>query len=193
VVGARILCMTTAFDDTGQHPVTSAIAAVSQLLREVADLGLWTLRPAETAANLTAIAQLRHQITELELRHARHADRLDLGAAAGAADTSSHWANATRQTKRDAKRRLELAKLLDHDHEPVRDAMAAGQVSEEQAAVIVKGVDALPVEHRRDAEAHLIGCAAEHDPVALRRLAHRVLEVVAPEIAEAHELKALQR
>ena len=125
--GARILCMTTAFDDTGQHPVTSAIAAVSQLLREVADLGLWTLRPAETAANLTAIAQLRHQITELELRHARHADRLDLGAAAGAADTSSHWANATRQTKRDAKRRLELAKLLGCEHEPVRDAMAAGQ------------------------------------------------------------------
>ena len=71
--------------------------------------------------------------------------------------------------------------------------MAAGQVSEEQAAVIVKGVDALPVEHRRDAETHLIGCAAEHDPVALRRLAHHVLEVVAPEIAEAHELKALQR
>ena len=71
--------------------------------------------------------------------------------------------------------------------------MAAGQVSEEQAVVIVKGVDALPVEHRRDAEAHLIGCAAEHDPVALRRLAHQVLEVVAPEIAEEHELKALQR
>ena len=70
--------------------------------------------------------------------------------------------------------------------------MAAGQVSEEQAVVIVKGVDALPVEHRRDAEAHLIGCA-QHDPVALRRLAHRVLEVVAPEIAEDHELKALQR
>jgi hypothetical protein len=46
--------------------------------------------------------------------------------------------------------------------------------------VIVKGVDALPVEHRRKAETHLIGCAAEHDPVALRRLAHHVLEVVAP-------------
>ena len=185
--------MTTAFDDTGQHPVTSTIAAVSQQLRDVADLGLWTLRPAETDANLTALAELRHQITELELRHAHHADRLDLGAAAGATDTGSYWANTTRQTKRDAKRRLELAHALDHDHEPVRDAMAAGQVSEEQAAVIVKGVDALPVEHRRDAEAHLIGCAAEHDPVALRRLAHQVLEVVAPEIAEAHELKALQR
>ena len=71
--------------------------------------------------------------------------------------------------------------------------MAAGPVSEEQAVVIVKGVDALPVEHRRDAEAHLIGLAPQHDPVALRRLAHHVLAVVAPEIAEAHELKALQR
>ena len=55
----------------------------------------------------------------------------------------------TRQTTRDAKRRLGLAHALDRDHEPVRDATAAGTVSEEQAAVIVKGVDAVPVEHRR--------------------------------------------
>ena len=101
--------MTTAFDDTGQHPVTSTIAAVSQQLHDVADLGLWTLRPAETETNLTALARLRHQITELELRHAQHADRLDLGAEAGASDTAAWWANQTRQTKRDAKRRLELA------------------------------------------------------------------------------------
>ncbi len=60
---------------------------------EVADLGLWTLRPAETETNLTALAQLRHQITELELRHAHHADRLDLGAQAGATDTAAWWAN----------------------------------------------------------------------------------------------------
>jgi hypothetical protein len=185
--------MATVLDDTGQHPVTSTIAAISQQLREVADLALWTLGAAETDANLSALAALRHQITELELRHAQHADHLDLGAHAGAADTASWWANTTRQTKRDTKRRLALANALDHDHEPVRDAMAAGHVSEDQAAVIVTGVDALPVEHRRTAETHLIGCAAAHDPVALRRIAHRVLEVVAPEIAEAHELQALER
>jgi len=43
--------MTTAFDDTGQHPATSTIAAVTQLLHEVADHGLWTLpaaRPTPT-------------------------------------------------------------------------------------------------------------------------------------------------
>ena len=55
----------------------------------------------------------------------------------------------TLASTRDAKRRLGLAHALDHDHEPVRDAMAAGHVSKDQPAVIVKGVDALPVEHRR--------------------------------------------
>ena len=147
----------------------------------------------EIADTLTALHRLAARVAALELGIAaprrgargRHRDRC-----------RRHlrlWANATLQTKRDAKRRLELAKPLDRDHEPVRDAMATGRVSEDQAVVIVQGVDALPVEHRRDAETHLIGCAAVHDPVALRRLAHHVLEVVAPEIAEAHELQALQR
>src|SRR3954447_14402001 len=124
--------MATVFDDTTVHPVTSTITAVSQLLHDVADLGLWTLRPAETDANLTALAQLRHQITELELRHARHADRLDLRAEAGATDPSASCANQPRQTKRDGKRGLEWARLLAGDPEPVREAMAAGTVSEEQ-------------------------------------------------------------
>ena len=185
--------MATVFDDTTRHPVTSTIAAIAQQLHDIADLGLWTLGPAETDANLSALAQLRHQVDELELRHAHHAARLSLGTATGATDTANHWANQTRQTKRDTKRRMQLAHALDADHEPVRDAMAAGLVSEEQAAVIVRGVEALPVEHRSDAEAHLIELAAEHDPVALRRLAARILEVVAPEIAEDHERRAWER
>ena len=167
MLDARIPCMATVFGEPEAHPVAAAVARIH---------------------------------TELELRVARQAERLDLGAEAGAADTGSYWADQTRQTKRDAERlepptrhAMHARARPGHDHEPVRDAMAAGQVSEEQAVVIVKGVDALPVEHRRDAEAHLIGCAKQHDPVALRRLAHRVLEVVAPEIAEEHELKALQR
>ena len=87
MLDARIPCMTTASDDTGQHPVTSAIAAVSHQLRKFADLPLWTLPAAETDANLTALAALRHQITELELRVAHHADRLDLGATHGTTPT----------------------------------------------------------------------------------------------------------
>ena len=185
--------MATVFGEPEAHPVASLVARVHADLDQLGDPRLWSMSQTELAETLASVAALRHRFTELELRVATQADHLDLGAAAGAADTSSYWAHTTRQTKRDAKRRLALATALDHDHEPVRDAMATGQVSEEQAAVIVTGVDALPVEHRHKAETHLIGCAAAHDPVALRRLAHHVLEVVAPEIAEAHELRALER
>src|SRR4029079_15875720 len=193
VPDARIPCMATVFGEPEAHPVAALVARFHADLDQLGDPRLWTMSEHELAETLTAVAALRHRFTELELRVATQPDHLDLGAHHGAADTSSYWANQTRQTKRDTKRRLALATALDHDHEPVRDAMAAGLVSEDQAAVIVTGVDALPVEHRRKAETHLIGLATEHDPIALRRLAHRVLEVVAPEIAEAHELQALQR
>ena len=42
--------------------------------------------------------------------------------------------------------------------------MAAGTVSEERAAVIVKGVDALPAEHRLKAETHQVCLARQLDP-----------------------------
>ena len=185
--------MATAFDDHTRHPVATAVAAAEADLDQVTGVGFWSMSRTEIADTLTALHRLQARVAALELGILHGADVHELGTETGAADTASWWANQTRQTKRDTKRRLALATALGHDHEPVRDAMAAGSVSEEQAAVIVTGVDALPVEHRRKAETHLIGCAAEHDPVALRRLAQHVLEVVAPEIAEAHELQALQR
>ena len=49
--------------------------------------------------------------------------------------------------------------------------MAVGTLSEEQAAVIVTGVDALPVEHRRQAETHLIGLARQFDPESVHATA----------------------
>ncbi len=72
--------------------------------------------------------------------------------------------------------------------------MAAGQVSEDQAVGDRQGRRRAPGRAPPPTpKRHLIGLAAEHDPVALRRIAHHVLEVVAPEIAEEHQLKALQR
>ena len=57
----------------------------------------------------------------------------------------------------------------------------------------MKGVDALPVEHRHDAEARLIPVRGRARPGRAARLAHHVLGVVTPQIAEDHQLKALQR
>ena len=146
----------------------------------------------DVAATLVSLTSLRHRLTELELRIAHQADTRDLGPDAGATDTASWWANRTRQTKRLATHRMALAQALDGEHEAVKEAMAAGLVSEEQAVVIVKVVEALP-SHREEAETHLIGLAGQLDPIQLKRCADRVLEVIAPEIAEEHERKALDR
>ena len=185
--------MATVFGEPEAHPVAALVTRCHADLDQLGDPRLWSITDADLARVLPELTRLAQRVAALELAAAHHAGTRDLGANHGAADTGAWWAHTTRQTTRDARRRLGLAHALDRDHEPVRDAMAVGQVSEDQAAVIVKGVDALPVEHRRKAEDHLIGLAAEHDPVELRRIAHHVLEVVAPEIAEEHERMALQR
>ena len=72
--------------------------------------------------------------------------------------------------------------------------MAAGDLNVEQAGVIVRAVEDLPADTDTDlAERHLIAEARHHDAKALRILGKRLVEVIAPEIAEAHEAKALER
>ena len=185
--------MATAFDDTTTHPVAAAVAAAEAALDRVADAPIYSMTAAEAADTLAALRRLEAKTAALTMRAAaprrgprrrarrrRHRHRVLVG-------QPDPPDQAHRQPP------AALAEALDRDHEPVRDAMAAGQVSEEQAVVIVRGVDALPLEHRRQAEDHLIGVAPDHDPLALKRLADHILQVVAPDIADAHELAALER
>ena len=54
------------------------------------------------------------------------------------------------------------------------------------------GEFAVTAEQRREAEAHLVAFAAEYDAQALRILGRRILEVIAPDLAERFEGKALE-
>ena len=64
----------------------------------------------------------------------------------------------------------------------------------DQAQVIVTAVQALPsdldTQIAADAQATLVGYAEHHDTRELRTLGNRILEVVAPEVGEAHEAKS---
>ncbi len=80
----------------------------------------------------------------------------------------------------------------------MRVALADGRLLVDQAEVIIAAIDALPDDLdpeilRTRRSAGLIGYAAEHDAKALRILGKRILDVVAPEIGEAHEAKVLER
>jgi len=100
-------------------------------------------------------------------------------------------------TRAEAHRLTKLAGRLGAAHEPIRAALASGEVLADQAAVIVDAVDALPTdladaEVVADAEAALLEYAADHDATALRVLGRRILDVVAPEVGEAHEARILE-
>ena len=181
--------MTTAFSDPGTHPVSSVVAHFHDELDDL-DPRLWSMTDRDLAHVLPALTRLRHRITALDLAAAHQADAVGLGTEVGAADTSAYWANTTRQTRAGAKRRLKLAAALDQ-HDTTRTAMTAG-VAEEQAAVIVKVVEELPV-MQAEAETELVRLAAEHDAHELGILAKHILEVVAPDVAEEHQLQALER
>ena len=67
----------------------------------------------------------------------------------------------------------------------------------DQAEVIVTAVQALPTDLdpqvAAEAQATLVGYAADYDARDLRILGRRILQVVAPEVGEAHEAKILER
>jgi hypothetical protein len=73
--------------------------------------------------------------------------------------------------------------------------MRAGEVSLAQARVVARALTRVAPhvdpETLTKAEEHLVGLAAEFGPRQLARLADRVLEVVAPEVAEAVEARLL--
>jgi hypothetical protein len=139
------------------------------------------------------------RLEAVRLRLLREADRQGVGVDAGHASTASWWARTTMRTRPEAHRQVALAASLDDDaHAPVASAAGAGAVSPGQAAVIIDAVEALPAElvpphTRRHAQTHLLDLAARHDPRELRILGRKILEVVAPDIAEDHERRILER
>jgi hypothetical protein len=72
-----------------------------------------------------------------------------------------------------------------------------GRLQVEQAEVILRAVDELPddleVEILEEAEQRLLNLASDHDAKDLRVLGRRILEVVSPETADAHEARLLER
>jgi hypothetical protein len=110
--------------------------------------------------------------------------------------TPNWWARSQRLTRPEAHRQVRLALGLDA-HPSTAGALAEGRVNAEQALAILGGLDALPddlePELTRRAEEHLIELATDYDAKSLKGFARTILEVVAPDIADAHLAQQLER
>src|SRR4051794_2529916 len=141
---------------------------------------------AETTATLIQLTRLKARVAELEARVAEHADDEQV-------DT---WAHRTRQTKPVVLGQVRLGQaLVTRGH--VRDALAAGDLVVEQAKVIVTALDQLPGDLDtalvEKAERHLVAAGREHTAPTLRILGKRLMDVVAPGLADEFEARQLAR
>ena len=178
------------------HRVTRAITGVRTELASVAEVPLWSMDATETAAALDDVGRAEAQLAELRSRLLAQAAAVDLPGQTGATSTANWLAHHATLTKPAAHRAARLAAALE-SHEPTRTALVAGQVHVEQAEVITHAVDQLPDGLDPDlvdqAERHLIDEAAHHDAKTLKVLGRRLLEVIDPDAADAHEAKLLER
>ncbi|WKN47592.1 HNH endonuclease signature motif containing protein [Nocardioides sp. Arc9.136] len=178
------------------HVVCRAVAKSHTRLDRAHESHLWSMSDDDVTATLVEAARLRARVEALELRLAAEADRRHAGERVGATDTAAWWAVETRQTRPSAKHRMRLAESLDR-HCQTATAFAEGEVSVDHARVITECLDRLPADLDDPtiplrAEQHLLAEARHRDPKALRVLAKHVLTVVAPEIGEARDAKALE-
>ena len=171
------------------------VAVIAGALTDLDEVSLLGLDQAATAASLVEIAVAEARLGELKHRVLAHASQVRVEEATGAATTATWLARATRTTVRSSRRAVHLAAALE-TYQRLRAGYAAGRVNTEQAEVIARALDAVPVDIpatvKAAAEQRLVDLAAHHDACDLRVLGDRVLNVVAPAVADAHEAARLE-
>jgi len=172
---------------------------LDQLTTETAKLAAlraWSLPDTEAVAALEAAFRLEQQAVAVQLHLIRHIESRGIPCAQRFRSTASWLQTRLHLDPQPARERVQAAAALDR-RRVVDDSLNTGTVDARQAAVIAAAVNDIPAAAGEEvvaaAETTLINYAAQWAPHQLRRLGERILEHVAPEIAEQNEQEALDR
>ena len=180
------------------HPVLVAVEAVDAALKSVADANPTFLTTAEKAAALVEVSGLQARLGELRLRLLAAAG--DVAEEYGDRSPAAWLARATRCRRETARAEERLATALDRRWSVLAAGVREGRVGLDQAATITGCLDDLATrpaaglvdpETLAAAEAHLVDQAEVFGPEELARLGRRILDVVAPQVAEQVEARRL--
>ena len=170
------------------------LATIAGVLDEAGERDPMYLSTTDKATALTRLSVLTARMEALRLQVIAVAG--DVADVAAHRDVASWLAAHTRADRGAAARDHRLAHALDGRWHAIAKALADGRLTVEQAAVIVRALDQLPSDLDPEvldrAQAHLIEQAGDFGPRELRILGRRVLEVIAPEIADDHEHRLLE-
>ncbi len=178
----------------GENPLVACARQMTALLDQAAEVDPMYLSTADKSAVLRALSTSVHRTRGLLMRVLATAG--DVAEETGARSAAAWLGHHTRTPYPVAAAEGRLAEALDSRYRHLQAGVLAGDVSVDQAAAIVAALDRLPghldAETREKAELHLVEQAAFIDPPGLRVLGRRILEIVAPEIAEDEERRQLE-
>lgn len=176
-----------------EHPILECVAEVGAALDRATDAQAVYLTTDEKARALRGLTELETRVAAMRLRVMAVAG--DVAEEAGSRDVAAWWSHHTRAETDRGRADERLACSLDQRRSLLSAALAAGRCSVAQARVIEQALDQLPDRVGQDvivaAEEALVGYAEHYRPSELRRLGRRILEVVAPEIADEEEARRL--
>jgi hypothetical protein len=182
------------FTASGSHPVLAALEVIESALKDVAHVDPAFMSTADKERALVAGARVEARFKELGLRV--QACSGDVAEETGDRDVAAWLDHHNRVDRPTARRELRLAEALEQRWRLVQAGMRDGTVSFEQAVVVTWALDRLPDHLDPDiktrAEERLVAEATSFGPAELRVMGRRILDVVAPELAEEQERKALE-
>ncbi|MET8085465.1 DUF222 domain-containing protein [Micromonospora sp. NPDC005237] len=153
------------------------------------DTAAWAANERDLVAALDATHRLEQRLAAVKLTLVRELDGRGTATAQGASSTAVWLRDRLRLGVGAARRLVELAAALDTAPSGVRDALVGGAVDVEQVRVIsgtVETVHAVAGAEAADkAVGVLVDWAAQFDAALLRKLGTRILDHVAPEVADA--------
>lgn len=175
------------------HPVLGCAAEMRAALDAVVDVQPTYMSTADKQAALIELTRIEGRVAELRMRVL--AASAEVGEDSGARDAAAWLSHATQAEPATTRSDALLGERLER-RPLVATAMREGRVSPAQARVLTAVLEDLPAhlgqQVATDAETTLVAFCEHFRPSELRRLARRLLEVVAPEVAEAEEAKRLE-
>ncbi|MGC4838185.1 DUF222 domain-containing protein [Micromonospora vinacea] len=171
------------------------LALADDAVAACVDAPVWPLPEHELIAALDAAHRLEQRLAAVKLALVRELDGRGTPRAQGASCTAVWLRERLRLTIPAARRLIDLATALDTGNPGIRQALADGAISLDQARVIADTVDTVQAtagtETADKAVGVLVDWAAQFDPTHLRKIGTRILDHVAPDIAETAARAAL--
>ncbi|MEU7973850.1 DUF222 domain-containing protein [Micromonospora sp. NPDC049089] len=171
------------------------LALADDAIATCVDAAAWALPEHDLVAALDAAHRLQQRLAAVTLTLIREVDGRGTARAQGASNTTVWLRERLRLTIPAGRRLVDLATALDTGKPGIRQALADGHITLDQARVIVDTATTVQAtagtEAADKAVSLLTDWAGQFDPTHLRKLGTRILDHVAPDLADAAAQAAL--